>query len=176
MRARTAFALVVVFLLSGCGPPQKYRTADEVYTKTISTHDAYKKATWVKSPTVRVYHPYQTPYSTGYSDLLLRTLVVEGRSEFHQLYVTFYGYDWIFFNRAYDINGNQLKFTKIDRVVASLGIQEDFVITLAEDYLESATKSGLNIKFVGKRGERVVTLGPHYVEGYLKKYRKLTSR
>ncbi len=46
---------------------------------------------------------------------------------------------------------------------------------LSDGYLKSATRKGLEVKFVGKRGERKVYIQPHYVKGYLKKYRELTA-
>ena len=52
----------------------------------------------------------------------------------------------------------------------------DFAVILSREYLVSATKSGLYVKCVAERGERVITLEPHYVEGYLKKCRELTSK
>jgi hypothetical protein len=92
-----------------------------------------------------------------------------------QLYVAFHDEDWVYFSRAYDSNGNELKFIEIKREEATAGITEHFAATLSDDYLESATRKGLEVKFVGKRGERKVYMRPHYVKGYLKKYRELTA-
>ena len=170
MKARIVLMVVIVFLLTGC-VSTRYITTDEVYTKTTSTYYPYKKTTWINGPPIRI--PYT---AAGYSDVFLRTLVADGKPQFHQLYIRFNGFEWVFFNRAYDINGNQLDFEEIDRMVESTGtVEEDFVITFERDYLESAAKTGINIKCIGKRGERVVTLEPTYVEGYLKKYSELIS-
>jgi len=182
MRAQIVFMLVVVFLLGGCGPSQKYRyeTADEVYTKTASTKVPSQKKEWIESPRFRVYHTYQKPYKTGSSDVYLRTLVVDGRIQFHYIEVhpPTRGTP-ILFDKAYDINGNELKLVTIHRDTVSLGTSTvlfySFAVELSEEYLVSATQSGLYVKCVGKRGERVITLEPHYVEGYLKKCRELTE-
>ncbi len=174
MRAKKVFMLVFVFLVIGCSPT-KHITADDAYTHTTSKYYPYKKATWINGPTMRVYHATQEPYSAEYSDVFIRTLVVGEKTRFQQLYVTFYGLDWVFFNDAYDVNGNKLEFVQMDRTFDSPGVVEHFAITLPRGYLESVTKSGINIKCVGKRGERVVTLEPTYIEGYLKKSRELTS-
>jgi hypothetical protein len=174
MRAKEVFILVFVLLAIGCGPT-KHITADDAYTHTTSKYYHYKKSTWINGPTMRVSHATQKLYSTEYSDVFLRTLVVREKIKFQQLYVTFYGLDWVFFNEAYDINGNKLEFVQLDRTFDSPGVVEHFTITFPRGYLESVTKSGINIKCVGKKGERVVTLEPTHIEGYLKKYRELTS-
>jgi hypothetical protein len=167
MKARIVFIMVVLFLLSGCGPT-KYKT-------TTSTHDSYKKPKWIKGPSVRVDHATQKPSAEGYSDVFLRTLVADGRLVFHQLFVNFNGLEWVFFNEAYNVNGNKLEFIEINKDFRSLGITEIFAITFSEGYLEAATKTGINIRCIGKRGERAITLEPNYVECYLKKCRGLTS-
>jgi len=174
MKARIAFMIVVLLLLSGYGPI-KYKTSDEVYTKTTYTYDPYKKPKWIKGPSFRVDHATQKPSAVGYSDVFLRTLVADGRLVFHQLFVTFNGPEWVLFNGVYDISGNELEFIEINRDFRSRGIAEIFAITFSDGYLEAATKTGINIKCSGKRGERVITLEPTYVEGYMEKCGELTS-
>ena len=174
MKARIVFMMVVLFLLSGCGPTE-YKTSDEVYQKTTSTYDSYKKPKWIKGPVIRINHATQKPSAVGYSEVFLRTLVADQRLVFHQLFVTFNGLEWVFFNEVYDISGNKLEFIELDRDFRSQGIIEIFAITFSEGYLKAATKTGIDIKCIGKRGERVITLEPTYVQGYLEKCRKLTS-
>ena len=174
MKARILSMMVVLFLLNGCGPT-KYKTPDEVDKNTTFTYDQNKKSKWIKGPSVRVDHATQKPSAMGYSDVFLRTFVTNGRLVFHQLFVTYYGSEWVFFDEAYDINGNKLEFIEINRDFESLGIIEIFAITFREGQLEAAIKTGINIKCRGRRGERVITLEPTFVEGYLKKCRELTS-
>ena len=47
---------------------------------------------------------------------------------------------------------------------------------LSKKYLASAAKLGINIRCVANKSAEVITLEPHYVEGYLKKCRELTSK
>ena len=47
---------------------------------------------------------------------------------------------------------------------------------LSKEYLASAAKLGINIRCVADKSAEVITLEPHYVEGYLKKCRELTSK
>ena len=174
MKARILSMIVVLLLLSGCGST-KYKTPDEVDKKTTFTYDQNKKSKWIKGPTVRVDHATQKPAAMGYSDVFLRTFVADGRLVFHQLFVTYYGSEFVMFDEAYDINGNRLEFIEIDRDFEGQGIIEIFAIIFREDHLEAAAKTGINIKCRGRRGERVITLEPTVVKGYLQKCRELTS-
>ena len=174
MKVRIVFMMVVLLFLSGYGP-SKYKTSDEVYRKTTYTYDSFKEPKWIKGPSVRVDHATQKPFAVGYSDVFLRTFVADGRPVFHQLFAIFNGLEWVFFNGVYDISGNKLEFIEIDRDFENQGIIEIFAMTFREGSLEAATKSGINIKCRGSRGERVITLEPTFVEGYLKKCRELTS-
>ncbi|NIR15946.1 MAG: hypothetical protein GWN86_19275, partial [Desulfobacterales bacterium] len=105
--------------------------------------------------------------------MFLRTLVRDGHDT-HQLYVAFHDEDWVYFDRAYDSKGNELTLTQIKREKVTGGITEHFAATLNDDHLKWATRKGLEVKFVGKRGERKVYMRPHYVRGYSKRYRELT--
>ena len=128
MKARILSMMVVLILLSGCGPT-KYKTPDEVDKNTTFTYDPNKKSKWIKGPSVRVDHATQKPSAMGYSDVFLRTFVADGRLVFHQLFVNYFGLEWGFFDEAYDINDNKLEFVVIDRDFESRGIIEIFAIT-----------------------------------------------
>jgi len=174
MKARIVLLMVVPFLLGGYGSTT-YKTLEEVHTKTTSTYYPYKKSKWIKGPSSSIAHATQKPSTFGYSDVFLRTLIMDGRLLFHQLFVTFKGLEWVFFDEAYDLKGNKLEFIEINRDFRSRGIIEIFAITFREEYLEASTKTGINIKCIGERGERIITLEPAYVEGYMKKCRELNS-
>ncbi len=169
MKVLTGLLMVLVLLLNGCSG---LKTADDVYRQTTSSHDPYKKATWVKGPVAPIdYTEYE---SSGSAKVFLRSNIED---DIHQLYLEFCGESWIFFNSAYDIDGNQLKFTQIDRhVLKESGIIERFVVSFSRHYLKSAAQEGLNMKFEGKRGERTVVLGPLYVQGYLKRLGESTAK
>lgn len=171
MRAGKTILIALVLLLGGC-PEAGLRTAKGVYTHTNASIDSDEKTAWIKGPTDKKY--FADHGTSGYADVFLRTLVKD-ESETHQLYVAFYDEDWVYFSRAYDSKGNELTFIEIKREEVTGGITEHFAATLSDDYLESARRKGLEVKFVGKRGERAVYMRPHYVKGYLKKYRELTA-
>jgi hypothetical protein len=171
MRAGKTILIVLVLLLGGCSEAG-LRTATGVYTHTNASIDSDTKIAWIKGPTDTKY--FAEYGSSGYADVFLRTFVKDGHNT-HQLYVAFRDEDWIYFDRAYDIKGNELRFIEIKRQEVTAGITEHFAATLSDDYLESATRQGLEVKFVGERGERKVYIRPHYVKGYLKKYIKLTA-
>ena len=171
MRAGKTILIVLVLLLGGCSEAG-LRTATGVYTHTNASINSDAKIAWIKGPTDKKY--FADHGASGYADVFLRTLVKDGHDT-HQLYVAFRDEDWVYFSRAYDSKGNELKFIEIKRQKVTAGITEHFAATLSNDYLESATRKGLEVRFVGKRGEREVHIRPHYVKGYLKKYRELTA-
>ena len=168
MRVQIVFMLVVVFLLSGCGPT-KYKTAEDVYTKTIYSPGP-DNTDWVKSPPVRIY---------GLGVVSLRTRVQWGIPADHQLYVVPYSNTPRFFLNAYDVKGNRLELDH-DLLFVHDGedsfFLEHFAVILSKEYLASAAKLGINIRCVADKSAEVITLEPHYVEGYLKKCRELTSK
>jgi hypothetical protein len=173
MRAQIVFMLVVVFLLSGCGYT-KYKTAEDVYTKTIYSPGP-DNTDWVKSPPVEIF---------GLGVVSLRTRVRWGIPTDHQLYLVLSSNTRAFPLKAYDVSGNQLKLEPIDYQRDVIGVynlqisieKKDRAVILSRKYLLSATKSGLYVKCVGIPADKVITLEPHYVEGYLKKCRELTSK
>jgi hypothetical protein len=170
MRAGKTILIALVLLLGGCSEAG-LRTAKGVYTHTNASIDSDAKTAWIKGPTDKKY--FADYGASGYADVFLRTLVKD-ESDTHQLYVAFYDQDWVYFSKAYDSNGNELTFIEIKRQQVTGGITEHFAATLSDDYLRSAARKGLEVKFVGKRGEREVYIRSHYVKGYLKKYREIT--
>ena len=171
MKAEMTILIALVLLLGGCSEAG-LRTATGVYTHTNASIDSDEKTAWIKGPTDKKY--FADHGASGYADVFLRTFVRDG-SDTHQLYVAFHDDDWVYFDRAYDSKGNELKFIEIKREKVTGGITEHFTARLSYDYLKSATGKGLEVKFVGKKGERKVYMRPHYVRGYLKKYKELTS-
>jgi len=170
MRVRATILLTLVFLFSGCEAGQM--TAREVHYFTAVQPRPSRESALVQGPSAKIY--FSSSGATGYADVFLRTFVREG-PDLHQLYVAFRDQNWVFFNQAYDKNGNELEFTEIDRKEVTAGITEHFAAKLTDEYLESASNTGLQVKFLGKQGERTVRLRSRYVRGYLQKYKELTT-
>jgi len=169
MRVRALILLTLVFFY-GCEAGQM--TAREIHYFTAVKPSPSGESALVQGPTAKIYFSYTG--ATGYADVFLRTFVREG-PDLHQLYVAFRDQNWVFFNQAYDKDGNKLEFTEIDRKEVTAGITEHFAAKLSDEYLESATDTGLEVKFLGKQGERTVRLRSRYVRGYLQKYKELTT-
>jgi hypothetical protein len=169
MRAGAAILVVLVSLLGGC--EAGHMTAKEVHYFTAARPHPSGKSGFIQGPTAKVY--FSDSGESGYANVFLRTIVKDG-PDIHQLYVAFRDRKWIFFEKAYDENGNQLQFIEVERKEVTPGISEHFAATLSDDYLESATETGLEVKFSGKEGKRTVYLKARYVRGYLKKYRELS--
>jgi hypothetical protein len=174
------FLIALALFISGCVPTQ-YKSAGEVYTKTISSRDPAdpsKKTVWVKGPPVRV--------SGGYV-VSLRTRGQWGTPTDHQLYIVLRSNTPRIISDAYDGNANKLPLEIIG--VEDLppgsggksGMKLHFAVILSKEYLASAAKSGINIRCVELggvelSGVKVIKLEPYYIEGYLKKYKELTSK
>ena len=170
MRAGATILVVLVSLLGGCEAGQM--TAREIHYFTRLQPNPSGESGLIRGPTAKVY--FSDSGESGYADVFLRTFVTDG-PDIHQLYVAFRDSNWVFFSKAYDGNGNELEFIEIDRKQATPGISEHFAANLSDDYLESATETGLEVEFSGKEGKRTVYLRARYVRGYLQKYRKLSS-
>jgi hypothetical protein len=170
MRAGATILVLLVSLLGGC--EAGHMKAKEVHYFTGLRPNPSGKSGLIQGPTAKVY--FSDSGESGYADVFLRTFLRDG-PDIHQLYVAFRDRNWVFFSKAYDENGNELKFIEIERKQATPGIAEHFAATLSDDYLESATETGLEVKFSGKEGKRTVYLRARYVRGYLQKYRELSS-
>jgi len=155
--------ILICFLLIGCA--RLHQTPETVFQLTTLESDPYKKTKWVKGP---IY------WNTGFC--LLRAFINEYNNvSIYQFYITDRNKNWIFYNRAYDSNGEKLNFLEIDRRVSSGMTEEDFVIEFERSYLDQASFNGLNIKAVGKRGENVFILPPYYIQGFLQKVDSFTK-
>ena len=76
--------------------------------------------------------------------------------------------DWIFFDSVYDINGNSLKVSAIDRDVARHGVIESISVELKQEYLEKAKATGLNLAIYGKKGRKHLNIPASYIAGFVK--------
>ena len=161
MRILTLVALTGLLLLTGCNQAQRYQTAEQVAADSTVEKDPYKAVVWTRTP-----HIYARPIG-----FFFRHFETKYGSEKYQLYINFMSSDWVFFDQAYDSDGRRLDFVKIDRDVRYGGsVKEAFAINFPRSYLEEKAKGdGLNIKFVGKRGEQILLLRPIWVEGFLMK-------
>ena len=158
------FICVSLVMLAGCAVTPPIKTSNDVYMRSSVDVDPYKKTTWIRSPMIYNWE------RMGYYHAFLRALVNDKSVSFYQFYVSDSAKDWRFYDRAYDASGNDLDFVEIDhQVTDSAWTKEVFAINLSRQYFDDAKNTGLNIKAVGKRGDKIITLPGFYVEGFLQK-------
>lgn len=175
--SKIALICLAFLLLAGCAMTPPIKTSNDVFMRSSIYNDPYKKTTWIRSPMFINHDPFLQGMGSYYA--FLRVLVNDRYVTFYQFYISDSDENWRFFNRAYDSNGNKLDFVEIDHQIKSsqsVRMQEDFTINLSREYLDGAKNSGLNIKAVGKRGEKIFVLPGYYVEGFLKKVDEYTRK
>lgn len=81
--------------------------------------------------------------------------------------------EWRFYDVAFDSNGVQLELVKISQKVLSCSggrcsHEEDVALNVSREYLERASKDGINVQLSGRNGAQVFTIPHGYVEGFLR--------
>ena len=75
-----------------------------------------------------------------------------------------------FYDRASDIDGNELPTTQHDKRIGNGGqVTEEVYITFPRDYLEQHRQSGLHFKLFGKRDQLEIRVHAFYLDGFLQK-------
>jgi hypothetical protein len=162
--------IIFVFAISGCiAVPHK--TAEEVQGSTQIVHDQFKNETIVKGPVFPCSTTYRSPKDYG-CQLFLRSHVKVKRKTL-ELYVTYYGDDWVFFNNASYLGGEKLGFIPVDQSVVKKGggiIREDFILIVDAEYAKIALNSSLMIQARGNRGSLLIDIPSYYFQGFMNKY------
>ncbi|MFM7009525.1 MAG: PDZ domain-containing protein, partial [Betaproteobacteria bacterium] len=78
--------------------------------------------------------------------------------------------DWYFFDRAADVQGNDLPVIKGGRSVQMGSVQETFGIQLTPKYLADHRTTGFNLKIIGDRGSRIVEVPAEVVAAFEETY------
>ena len=76
--------------------------------------------------------------------------------------------DWYFFDHAADSDGNTLKVFvgPRDVDVPGLGVHETSTVELTADYVRTHRLTGMDIKFMGERGDKVVRIPSEAVTAF----------
>lgn len=76
--------------------------------------------------------------------------------------------DWHFFNKAADIDGQELHVIQGDRSLLGLGsgVSETVAVEVTPDYIRRHRSTGMNIKIMGSRGDKVVIIPADAVEAF----------
>lgn len=168
---RTSFAvkllLMIVASLALLGCAMKTYNPNnqaQVAGKVAKNYDTFMKTTWYVGPNL----------GDGFDLLGLRAFVTENPTETtYQIYVSdYYDDKWRFYAYAYDSDGNEMDFVKIDRQVTacsslSCSHKEDFALVVNRKYLQARATTGLRFKAAGKGGEAIFFIPPAYISGFL---------
>lgn len=170
-------ALVAMTTLTGCASilEPSYH-ADWSQNGVEITHDKFEKSTQVKGArTLRATNDF-------YDKTFFRAWVVdESRTKElgipegldftpMQLYVIAHGYDWMFLDRAMDINGQEFTVKRIDSDVscstAACSHFEHVGVDITKKYLQEH-KEGFELKLAGRGGAKIITVSKEQIEQIL---------
>ena len=157
---------------------RKLTISEKIFKQTRVETDDYGKLTLVIGPSMEISTSPEYELCFAY----LKGIVTS--SQF-QLIVTCHAQDWSFFGQAHDRDGEKLESVEIDRQVETRRYRsklrsgwyessrhETFGIMLSREYLEKASNQGIDIKVIGKKGERIIRLPAFYIEGFLKRVKR----
>lgn len=176
MIQRFLLASLAGAVLSGCiqlskdgiswvGPKPDPKTSDEVYAKTESEFDQYRRSTQITGPRLNL----DNGNTAGTTTVLMRDIWIDGRRDSLQLYVSDPGFGWRFYGSANDIEGTSLPLLEISRDPVGRYCYEDVAVVLTPEYLDARRESGLSIKVWGNAGQRIVDVPGFYVDGFLRR-------
>ena len=158
--------LITLSFASCVGPQLVVPTQGQVMTETKVKVDSYAGTWQVITPR------YYGGHGSGYH-LLLRAGGKGKIPEYFQIYVSTSTSNWLFLERAIDIEGNHLPVRKIstDVTASSYGasVHEDIAIDVAWSYLKAHTEQEIKIKIYGTKGTIEIMIDPQITLGFLDK-------
>lgn len=162
--------IISTFLFWGCSGNIPTKTAD-IEKGVYIEHDKFKDITWIQTP---LYVSRQGFTDTDPVSIKFRSLYKNGTNVFTQLYVLKKDiHGWGFYYSAVGEDGTELKFSKIDSEVGTVGktvtTEEHFALTVNKDYLKKMSKKEWSIKIYGKRNKSVFKVPMQLSKGFYKK-------
>lgn len=163
--------LALALTTTGCATmelmkePTDYQSA---YSRVTFTTDQYQGTRTYKSTAITL-----KDIKWGDTDFLMGqlSLTKKGDQESYCLLTLYNGENWSFFEKAFDINQNELPLIKGNRRVGTMGndvhINEQSCISLRKDYLIKAANDGLDIKMVGQNKNMVIKVQPFFIKSFL---------
>ncbi len=145
------FLVVSGLLFSVCSFPM-HVLAKEKPAKV--SYDPYTKTTSINGQP----HSHNTFFDLDKWDYWLSASITNGIAKNPVLMFSTFTPEWYFFDRAADVDGNELPVIKGNRDVQSGSVTETFGIVLTPKYLADHRMIGFNFKIMGSRGARVVVV------------------
>jgi hypothetical protein len=135
---------------------------------TIS-YDPYTKTETIVSDD----HSHMSILDEGFSGYQFSAAAVDGVMHNPVLLYFIDASDWYFINSAADIDGNRLPVIQGGRDVdVSASIHENFGVEMTPEYLRSHRSTGMNIKLMGSRGEKIIKVSPEAVSTFDEVYER----
>lgn len=186
--ALVAISLLTVFMLAGCGPPkigEIHYTSDLkkypgiVKKNTREEYDEFQKHTWIIGPRGGIHGQYTYLRALADNNKVVQFIQIYlNQTEWDRGGGT--GYD---FHSAYDADGNKLQFVKMAHETGWQISEYWYQGELRQDHnhfsndqaaaivsykkLDRNRHEDLRVKFYGKNGNRIATVGASYVDEYL---------
>ena len=163
-------AKTVLVALTACAAVYAAQASAVGAIETVATYDAYAKATGIAADKFKV-PDVGSFLSPAFAFAMLRGRVTDTGMESIELFIHYHDANsWKFFTSALDSEGNSLPVTEIDRQAqGTIGIDEQFSVSLTRPYLEAHKENWLDIRFGGKYGFLTVKLPASYVQAFLDK-------
>ena len=145
--------------------PTDYQSA---YSRVTFTTDQYQGTRTYKSTAITL-----KDIKWGDTDFLMGqlSLTKKGDQESYCLLTLYNGENWSFFEKAFDINQNELPLIKGNRRVGTMGdnvhINEQGCISLTKNYLTKAAIDGIDIKMVGQNKNMLIKMQPYFIKSFL---------
>src|SRR5438309_898740 len=112
-------------------------------------------------------HSHMSILDEGFSGYQFSAAAVNGAMHNPVLLYFIDASDWYFINSAADIDGNPLPVIQGGRDVdVSASIHENFGVEMTPEYLRSHRSTGMNIKLMGSRGEKIIKVSPEAVSTF----------
>lgn len=168
MNRRLLGIALAISTLAGCASVD-HQSPTSVSKSVRVERDDFKKLVQYSGPYIPLGFGDGGAYLRGFetSKAELKPLVEPAV----QLVVDMVNFHWVFYDNAYDSDGNALSTKVLDRNVKNCGSgvcvhTEVLAITLPRGYL-GAHASGLNVQISGKGGAYVVAIPAGYVQGFV---------
>lgn len=155
MKFRRFLAVGSVFLSFSCLPT--HALAKEKPAKV--SYDPYTKTTSINGQA----HSHNALLDLDKWDYWLSASITDGIAKNPVLMFSTFTPEWYFFDRAADVDGNELPVIRGGRDVQLGGVSETIGIVMTPKYLTDHRTTGFNLKIMGSRGARVVVVSPEVI-------------
>ncbi|MGB2739683.1 MAG: hypothetical protein WBC60_03910 [Cognaticolwellia sp.] len=156
---RVILASIIAGLLSGCASTIGYNFSvgsEESVTKGITyKYDEFQKQGWLSTES------YLSDGGGLYTSVTYnyRALYENNKISFIQIYGRMGSEDWCFLDEAFDEQGNEMRFNRIDRDALTGGrVFEDFGLTISKEKLALLAKNKFSFKAVGSKCDVIFTV------------------